>query len=71
MERVIEYTRKAMEDITYFKSSGQNKVLKKIRRLVESIIFTPFEGIGKPEPLKTRLVWYLVTQNQQRTSLDI
>jgi toxin YoeB len=30
-------------------------VLKRIRKLIEVIIKTPFEGIGKPEPLKHNL----------------
>jgi toxin YoeB len=52
MERVIEFTLKAKEDLTYFKKSGQGNILKKIRNLIESIQQNPFEGIGKPEPLK-------------------
>jgi len=32
--------------------SGNSKVLKRIRQLIESIQKTPFEGIGKPEALK-------------------
>lgn len=34
------------------KRSGNIKVLKRIRELLVSISETPFEGIGKPEPLK-------------------
>jgi len=52
MERVIEYTLQAKEDITFFKNSGQSIILKKIRKLIESVQQSPFEGIGKPEPLK-------------------
>lgn len=52
MERVIEYTPQAKEDIAYFKKSGQSGILKKIRNLIESVQQNPFEGIGKPEPLK-------------------
>lgn len=55
MERVVEYTLKAREDIAYFKKSGQHKILKKIRQLIESILQNPFKGIGKPEPLKYAL----------------
>lgn len=55
MERVIEYTLKAEEDIMFFKKSGQHKILKKIRQLIESILQNPFAGIGKPEPLKHAL----------------
>ncbi|MEU3446959.1 Txe/YoeB family addiction module toxin [Streptomyces thermolilacinus] len=31
------------------------KILKKINRLIKDIERTPFEGIGKPEPLKGNL----------------
>jgi len=55
MERVIEYTLQAKEDITLFKKSGQSGILKKIRKLIEAVQQSPFEGIGKPEPLKHEL----------------
>ena len=55
MERVIEYTLQATEDITFFKKSGQSGILKKIRKLIVSVQQSPFEGIGKPEPLKHEL----------------
>ena len=48
----IEYTLKAKEDIDFWKKTGNQIVLKKIRLLLESIQNTPFEGIGKPEQLK-------------------
>ena len=32
------------------------KIFKKINDLIQSIDRTPFEGIGKPEPLKYQLV---------------
>ncbi len=55
MERITEYTLKAQGDILFFKKSGQHKILKKIRQLIESVQKSPFEGIGKPEPLKYAL----------------
>jgi Txe/YoeB family toxin of Txe-Axe toxin-antitoxin module len=36
--------------MVYF-AKGQPKLLVKIANLLESISKTPFEGIGKPEPL--------------------
>ncbi|MEP6612948.1 MAG: Txe/YoeB family addiction module toxin [Mucilaginibacter sp.] len=48
----IVYTLDAKEDIDYWKKSGSTTRLKKIRSLLENILETPFEGIGKPEPLK-------------------
>jgi toxin YoeB len=34
------------------------KVFKKINELIQSIDRSPFEGIGKPEPLKHQLMGY-------------
>jgi toxin YoeB len=42
----------ALEDLDFWKRSGNTSVLKKVRALVEVIQETPFEGIGKPEALK-------------------
>ncbi|MGQ1947254.1 Txe/YoeB family addiction module toxin [Geofilum sp. OHC36d9] len=51
----IEYTLQAKEDIDYWKKSGNASILKKIRKLIEAITQSPFEGIGKPEALKYNL----------------
>ncbi len=48
----IEYTLQASEDLAFWKKSNNVAVLKKIRKLVDSIPQTPYEGLGKPEPLK-------------------
>ncbi|MFO0322603.1 MAG: Txe/YoeB family addiction module toxin [Bacteroidota bacterium] len=48
----IDYTLKAKEDLVYWKKANNVIVLKKIRKLIESILETSFEGIGNPEPLK-------------------
>lgn len=48
----IEYTLQASEDLAYWKKVNNQIVLRKIRKLIESILKNPFEGIGKPEPLK-------------------
>lgn len=52
MSYQLEFTAKAIEDIEYFKKTGNKKLLKKIFDLLDQIAQTPFEGIGKPEPLK-------------------
>jgi toxin-antitoxin system, toxin component, Txe/YoeB family len=41
----------AKEDIAYWNRNDKSKT-QRIRALVENIMQTPFEGIGKPEPLK-------------------
>jgi toxin YoeB len=48
----IELSPQAKEDIQLLKKVGNKAALKKIEKLIESILKTPFEGIGKPEPLK-------------------
>lgn len=51
----IVFLPQALEDLEYWKKSGNEKVLKKIRQLLENIQQTPFEGLGKPEALKHNL----------------
>jgi toxin YoeB len=55
----VAYTEKAMDDISFWKNNGNKKIMAKISALVENIKLTPFEGLGKPEPLKYSLagVW--------------
>lgn len=40
----------AVEDLSYWKKSGNKTIQKKIQQLILAIIENPFEGIGKPEP---------------------
>ena len=51
----VIYTPQAVEDLNYWKKSGNKVVQKKIQQLILAIIENPFEGIGKPEPLKHEL----------------
>ncbi len=51
----VAYTQKAQEDIAYWKSTGNKQVMTKISTLITAITGNPFEGIGKPEPLKHSL----------------
>lgn len=44
----------AWEDYLYWQKADK-KMLKKINELIKVSIRTPFEGIGKPEPLKSNL----------------
>jgi len=54
----IEYSSKAIEDIKYWKKSGQTAIQNKISSLINAIEKTPFTGIGKPEPLKHEYTGY-------------
>lgn len=51
----IIYSDEAQKDILYWKKSGNKAIQKKIQQLLESIEEDPFNGIGKPEPLKHNL----------------
>ena len=44
----------AWEDYTYWQTQDK-KTLKKINTLIKDIERNPFDGIGKPEPLKQDL----------------
>ena len=48
----VVYQPKALDDLKYWKKSGQKHLQIRILSLIQSIQATPFEGIGKPEPLK-------------------
>lgn len=48
----IVFSERAKAELDFWKKSGNQFMLSKIRKLLESIQQTPFEGIGKPEPLK-------------------
>jgi toxin YoeB len=48
----LRLTDTAKHDINFFIKSGQIAIVKKIEKLLISIKETPFQGIGKPEPLK-------------------
>jgi toxin YoeB len=51
----IVFTPKALDDLNQWRKSGNTSVQKKINELLQSIIDTPFSGIGKPEALKHEL----------------
>ncbi len=47
----------AWEDYLYWQKTDK-KILRRINGLIREITRTPFEGIGKPEPLKHALSGY-------------
>ena len=53
MELIFKDT--ALEDLEYFRTSGNKGIQKKIQELIEDILKHPFTGKGKPEPLKYEL----------------
>lgn len=52
--KIIQWDFDAWEEYLYWQSEDK-KTLKKINRLVKDISRSPFDGIGKPEPLKENL----------------
>lgn len=53
----LVFAEKAWEDYLYWQKTDK-KILKRINTLIKDIIREPFEGIGKPEPLKHALSGY-------------
>ena len=51
----IIYKSEALEDIKYWKTSGNIQIQKKISELINDIALHPTFGIGKPEMLKHEL----------------
>jgi len=54
----IEFLDKALEDIEFWRTSGNKTIQIRISKLLESICKTPYSGIGKPEALKHELSGY-------------
>jgi len=51
------FAEQAWEDYLFWQESDK-KILRRINVLIKEIIREPFEGIGKPEPLKHALSGY-------------
>lgn len=58
MNYSIEFAGTARKDFKFWKSSGKQTILKRIQKLLIDTKKNPFEGIGKPEPLKHKLSGY-------------
>ncbi|WP_159991095.1 Txe/YoeB family addiction module toxin [Pelistega ratti] len=50
----IIFSTHAWEDYLYWQTIDK-QILKRINKLIKDIQGTPFEGLGKPEPLKFNL----------------
>lgn len=53
----LTFTEAAWADYLWFQQNDK-KLLKKINSLIKDIQRNPFDGIGKPEPLKANLSGY-------------
>ncbi|MFC3679464.1 Txe/YoeB family addiction module toxin [Bacterioplanoides pacificum] len=52
--RLLSWTDEAWRDYLYWQTQDK-KTLKRINKLITEVKRSPFEGIGKPEPLKENL----------------
>jgi len=52
--RLLSWTDESWNDYLYWQTQDK-KTLKRINRLINDVKRSPFEGIGKPEPLKENL----------------
>ena len=57
-ERIAVFQPEFLEDLRYWAKQDQ-RMLVKLPDLVEAILRDPFEGIGKPEPLRHKMagIW--------------
>ncbi|WKZ52170.1 MAG: Txe/YoeB family addiction module toxin [Anaerolineales bacterium] len=53
----LVFTESAWEDHLWFQERDR-QLLKRINQLIRETLRTPFEGMGKPEPLKADLSGY-------------
>jgi len=53
----LTFTPSAWDDYLWFQEQDR-KLLKRINTLIKDTLRSPFEGIGKPEPLKADLAKY-------------
>ena len=54
---IITFSKNAWDDYVSWQTEDK-KILKKVNELIKDILRTPFEGKGKPEPLKYDLAGF-------------
>lgn len=54
MSRKLAWTGETWKDYIYWQTQGK-KTLRRINTLIKDTMRLPFEGIGKPEPLRENL----------------
>jgi toxin YoeB len=55
--RKLAWDKNGWSDYLYWQQQDK-KTLKKINKLIQNALVSPFDGIGKPEPLKENLSGY-------------
>jgi toxin YoeB len=56
-KRLLSWTDESWKDYLYWQTQDK-KTLKRINKLITDATRSPFEGIGKPEPLKENLTGF-------------
>lgn len=56
-KKLLSWTDEAWKSYVYWQTQDK-KTLKRINRLIREVLRSPFEGIGKPEPLKESLAGF-------------
>ena len=54
---IISFITRSWNDYNYWNETD-NKIFKRLQKLIKDTIRNPFDGIGKPEPLKNNLQGY-------------
>jgi toxin YoeB len=57
MSKKLAWTQAAWDDYIYWQGEDK-KTLKRTNKLIEATMREPFEGIGKPEPLRENLAGF-------------
>lgn len=52
--RLLSWTDESWDDYLYWQTQDK-KTLKRVNKIISDVKRSPFEGIGKPEPLKETL----------------
>lgn len=55
MTKKLTWTNEAWSDYLYWQGQDK-KTLKRINKLIDEVLRSPFDGIGKPELLKENLI---------------
>ncbi len=64
---------RSIKDLKHWKKAGDVRIQKRIQSLLRSIEQNPFDGIGKPEPLKYSLtgLWSRRITHEDRLVYEI
>jgi toxin YoeB len=57
MTEILSWTKEAWSDYRYWQGQAR-KTLRRINKLIVDVQRSPFEGLGKPEPLKENLAGF-------------